>query len=64
MSAWEGKSARDDMDSDFDIQDRRSRGARAWEGHNQAQSLKEESQERAEDEAACAREGSSMRCIP
>ena len=30
----------------------------------QAQSLKEESQERAEDEAACAREGSSMRCIP
>ena len=30
----------------------------------QAQSPKEGSQERAEDEAACAREGSSMRCIP
>ena len=30
----------------------------------QVQSLKEESQERAEDEPACAREGSSMRCIP
>lgn len=34
MSAWEGKSASGDMDSDYDIQDRRSRGARAWEGHN------------------------------
>ena len=34
MSAFEGKRSNDHRDSDFDIQDRRSRGARAWEGHN------------------------------
>ena len=34
MSAFEGKRSTDHRDSDYDIQDRRSRGARAWEGHN------------------------------
>ena len=63
MSAFEGKRSNDHRDSDFDIQERRSRGARAWEGIIRVLNPREEIPEKEEDEPAFTREGSSMRCF-